>query len=50
MPLRGQATFYTILTNGPASNRFNIVFLSEGYTSGQLTQFLVAATNAANIF
>jgi hypothetical protein len=50
MPLRGQATFYTILTNGPASNRFNIVFLSEGYTPGQLAQFLVDATNAANIF
>ena len=47
--LRGQATFSTILTNGPASNRLNIVFLSEGYTTNQLAQFLVAATNAANI-
>jgi len=28
----------------------NIVFLSEGYTSGQLAQFLVDATNAANLF
>jgi len=50
MPLRGQATFYTILTNGPASNRLNIVFLSEGYTSGQLAKFLADATNAVNIF
>jgi hypothetical protein len=49
MPLHGQATFSGILTNGPAANRFNIVFLSEGYTSGQLAQFLVAATNAANL-
>lgn len=37
----------TILTNGPASNRFNLVFLSEGYTSGQLIQFRTDATNAA---
>ena len=36
----------TLLTNGPASNRFNIVFLSEGYTSSQMPQFLVDATNA----
>ena len=49
MHLRGQATFSTILTNGPASNRLNIVFLSEGYTVGQLGQFLVDATNAAKI-
>src|SRR6266567_5057550 len=48
--LHGQATFHTILTNGPTSNRFNIVFLSEGYTSDQLAQFLVDATNAANTF
>jgi hypothetical protein len=50
MHLRGQATFSSILTNGPAPNRLNIVFLSEGYTSGQLTKFLVDATNAANLF
>jgi hypothetical protein len=34
----------TLLTNGPVSNRFNIVMLSEGYTSNQLAQF---ATNAS---
>ena len=38
----------TILTNGPTSNRLNIVVLSEGYTTNQLAQFLVDATNAVN--
>jgi len=41
-----QPVFQTILTNGPASNRFNIVFLSEGYTTSQLAQFQIDATNA----
>ena len=36
----------TILTNGPVSNRLNIVVLSEGYTTSQLAQFSVDATNA----
>jgi IgA Peptidase M64 len=38
----------TIVTNGPVSNRLNIVVLSEGYTTNQLAQFLVDATNAVN--
>jgi hypothetical protein len=38
----------TILANGPSSNRFNVVFFSEGYTTAQLGQFLMNATNAAN--
>jgi hypothetical protein len=38
----------TILTNGPASNRLNIVLFSEGYTSAQLPQFVADATNAVN--
>jgi hypothetical protein len=38
----------TILTNGPVSNRFNIVVLSEGYTSNELARFLVDATNAVS--
>jgi IgA Peptidase M64 len=38
----------TILTNGPTSNRLNIVVLSEGYTSSQLAKFLADATNAVN--
>lgn len=48
-PACGQTNFYTIITNGPASNRLNVVFLSEGYTSGQFAQFLGHVTNTANI-
>ena len=44
------ATFSTIVTNGPATNRINLVLFSEGYTSSQMGQFLVDATNAANAF
>jgi len=44
----GQASMQTILTNGPVSNRLNIVILSEGYTSAQLPQFPADATNAVN--
>jgi hypothetical protein len=39
----------TILTNGPTSNRLNVVVLSEGYTSGQLAQFFLDASNAVNV-
>jgi hypothetical protein len=42
------AQLTTLLTNGPTSNRFNIVFLSEGYTTAQLTKFRSDATNALN--
>jgi IgA Peptidase M64 len=35
----------TILSNGPGANRLNVAVLSEGYTSSQLGQFLVDATN-----
>ena len=45
-PASAQASMQTILANGPVSNRFNIVFLSEGYTGSQMPQFLVDATNA----
>ena len=44
----GPASIQTILTNGPVSNRLNIVVLSEGYTTNQLAQFPVDATNAVN--
>ena len=40
-----QPPMVTILTNGPAANRLNVVVLAEGYTSNQLGQFLVDATN-----
>src|SRR5665213_3839859 len=46
----GAATFTTIVTNGPATNRVNLVFFSEGYTNGQMSQFLTDATNAADFF
>jgi hypothetical protein len=44
------AIFSTIITNGPATNRVNLVLFSEGYTNGQLAAFLNDATNAANFF
>ena len=40
------ADFYTLLTTGPASNRICIVFLSEGYTSGETNTFRQDCTNA----
>ena len=43
-----QGTLTTILTNGPTANRINLVVLSEGYTNGELAQFLVDATNVVN--
>jgi hypothetical protein len=43
-----QGTLSTVLTNGPVSNRVNVVILSEGYTTNQLGQFLVDATNLVN--
>src|SRR5437016_3948921 len=46
--LGAQPVRQTILTNGPVSNRLNIVLLSEGYTTNQLPQFLADATNAVN--
>ena len=44
------ATFYTLATNGPASNRLCIVFLSEGYTNSQAGLFLADCTNAINSY
>lgn len=44
------ATFYTISTNGPSSNRLAIVFLSEGYTSSQTNLFLADCTNALHSY
>src|ERR1035437_1333347 len=43
-----QPSMQIILTNGPVLNRLNVVVLSEGYTSSQLAQFAVDATNAVN--
>ena len=44
------AVFSTIITNGPATNRVNLVFFSEGYTNGQLAKFLADVTNATSAF
>jgi hypothetical protein len=43
-----QPSLQTIHTNGPTANRLNVVVLSEGYTSAQMPQFLVDATNTVN--
>ena len=48
LPSVAQAVRSTILTNGPSANRINLVVLSEGYQTNQLSQFLVDATNAVN--
>lgn len=47
---RGQPRLQTLWESGPVSNRFNIVFLSEGYTTGELASFAADATNALNAF
>jgi len=40
------ATFVTISETGPSSNRLDIVFLAESYTSAQSARFFTDATNA----
>ncbi len=48
-PVLTQQPMQTILTNGPVSNRLNVVVLSEGYTTNDLlAHFLSDATNAVN--
>jgi len=49
-PAGGTVFFSTIVTNGPATNRINLVFFSEGYTNGSQGQFLADVTNAADFF
>jgi hypothetical protein len=44
------ALFSTIITNGPTTNRANLVFFSEGYTNGQQAKFLSDVTNAVGAF
>jgi len=43
-----QATITQILSNGPTTNRINMVFLSEGYTASQLGQFTNDAKTILN--
>ena len=35
----GVGTLFTVATNGPSSNRLNIVILAEGYTAGEAATF-----------
>jgi hypothetical protein len=44
-----QPSMQTVFTNGPTSNRLNIVVLSEGYTSSQFGQFTLDASNALSV-
>lgn len=44
-----QTNFITITTNGPATNRLNILILAEGYRANQFAQFQTDATNLANL-
>ncbi len=46
LPAQVQPPMVTLRTNGFGSNRLNVVFLSEGYQTNQLGQFLADATNA----
>jgi hypothetical protein len=49
MVLSAQAqSLTTIVTNGPASRRINIVVLAEGYTSNQVSLFQTHATTTVN--
>src|SRR3974377_994395 len=43
-----QGTISEVISNGPTANRINLVVLSEGYTAGQLPQFLVDARTAVS--
>jgi hypothetical protein len=42
-----QGTLYTLIDNGPRSNRVNIVILAEGYTAAQEAQFVIDADQMA---
>ncbi len=43
-----QTSMQTLLTNGPAAKRVNVVFLSEGYTTNELGKFLTDAQAVLN--
>ncbi len=44
----GQGTFTQIRSRGATDKCINLVYLSEGYTAGQLTNFMKDATNLMN--
>ncbi len=43
-----QPVLHSLLINGPTSKRINVVFFSEGYTAGQVSQYLTDATGCLN--
>ncbi len=45
-----QAVIHQIMNNGPSDKRINIVFLSEGYTDIQLTNYITDASNNLEAF
>jgi len=49
---QAQYTFQvdTILNNGPKSNRINLVYLGDGYTASQQTQFIADVNANVNLF
>lgn len=42
------STLFTVQNNGPRSERINLVFLSEGYTTADMPNFATHVTNAVN--
>ncbi|OYW30779.1 MAG: hypothetical protein B7Z47_03125 [Chthoniobacter sp. 12-60-6] len=42
------ATLFTVQNNGPRSERINLVFLSEGYTTADMPNFATHVNNAVN--
>jgi hypothetical protein len=46
---RAQTNLTVITTNGPASNRVNVVIMAEGYLASQFAQFRADATNVATM-
>ncbi|MDZ4404093.1 M64 family metallopeptidase [Prosthecobacter sp.] len=43
------STLFTVQNNGPRSERINLVFLSEGYTTADMPNFATHVTNAVNV-
>ncbi len=42
------STLFTVQNNGPRSERINLVFLSEGYTTADMPNFATHVSNAVN--
>ena len=48
LKVAAQGTLYVLTTNGPTSQRLNVVIFAEGYTAGQVGQFTNDARILAN--